>query len=80
MDWQFLVSAVIVALAAWHVGRVITGQVAGFRKASKPGTAGCGGCSEGAKKPAAPQLITLSAAPPRRVVVPKPNAVSQNDK
>lgn len=78
-DWQLAAAAIIVAAAAWHVGRVIAGQLAGFRRAAKPGAIGCGGCSEGAKKNAAPQLITLSAAPPRRVVVPKADESQKTD-
>lgn len=77
--WQDIVVAVIVAFATWHVARVIWGQVAGFRKAAKAGTSGCGSCETGAKKAASPQLITLSAAPLRRVVVPKAEEAPRNE-
>jgi hypothetical protein len=69
-DWQVIITIVIVAIAAWRVGRIIASQVAGFRQSSKIDSSGCSGCDEG-KKASAPQLITLSAAPLRRVVVPK---------
>ena len=73
-DWQQILAFGIVAVAAWAVFRRMAEQFAGFRKTSRPGGTGCSGCETGSsKKSMETQIITLSAAPPRRIVVPKPN-------
>jgi hypothetical protein len=72
-DWQQVAAFGVVAVAGWSVSRRMAGQFAAFRKTSNGETA-CSGCDSGpSKAKSSPQLITLSAAPLRRVHVPKPH-------
>ncbi|HEX5322418.1 MAG TPA: hypothetical protein VFW40_01435 [Capsulimonadaceae bacterium] len=68
-DWQIVVTVIIVALAAVHIGRILAAQIAGLRKSARPGGSACGSCG-GSHKPASQPLIALSPAPPRRMVAP----------